>query len=58
MRIMTHVRLDYGSKRTAHVSVATAFGTKLICDSARCEKIIVPCFNTVVRKYFKIFYDK
>ena len=49
---MTQVRFDYWSHIRSH-----RLWKKLICDTAPCEKIMLPYFtgNTVVRKYF---YDK
>jgi len=54
MHIVVHMCLDYGSKCTRK----HCLWHKLVCDSALCEKIILPCFNTILCKYFKIFYDK
>ena len=49
---MAYVCLDYGSKSTAHVTINSSVTV------LRVEKKLLSCFNTVVRKYFKIFYDK
>jgi len=40
-----------------NVRITTAFGINSSM-SVPCEEKKLPCFNAVVHKYFKIFYDK